>query len=75
MKLIGGHDHINHAECAIYDAIEAVEKTGSHPVLNMALLHLKQAKTKVQDYLKLELERIAEMDADNVEECHERGCK
>jgi hypothetical protein len=39
------------AELAIYDAVQAVEKAGAHPLLTDAVNLLAQAREKVADYV------------------------
>lgn len=39
------------AERAIYDAMQAVEATGAHPLLTEAVVLLGQAREKVADYV------------------------
>lgn len=41
------------AERAIYDAMQAVEKVGAHPLLTDAVILLSQARDKVADYVEL----------------------
>lgn len=41
------------AEKAIYDAMQAVEEAGAHPLLTDAVVLLDQAKDKVADFVEL----------------------
>lgn len=44
-------DLLSPAEIAIYQAIQAVEEVGAHPLLTEAVILLGQAKNKVSDYM------------------------
>lgn len=46
-------EHMVPAELAIGDAIEAVEKSGCHPLLTDAVVLLAQARDKVADFVDL----------------------
>lgn len=51
------------AETAIFQAMQAVEEAGAHPLLTDAVLLLQRAKDKVSDYVdghSLDLQEISD---------------
>lgn len=46
-------DMWSRSERAIWDAMQAVEEEGAHPLLTEAVLLLQQAKDKVSDWVEL----------------------
>ena len=59
MKMIDGFprrgrvEFLEPSEAAIYDAMSAVEAAGAHPLLTDAVTLLREALTKVSDFIDM----------------------